>query len=87
VDTGFVEEWRRKLNITLAIDDDLVKDAREVARAMGKSLNQVVREYLEHLTDRDRAEQDVRELERLSMESEGRSGGRRFSREEIHERS
>ena len=75
------------MNITLAIDDDLVKDAREVARAMGKSLNQVVREYLEHLTDRDRAEQDVRELRRLSKEGGGRSDGRRFSREEIHERS
>ena len=75
------------MNITLAIDDDLVKSAREVAKSMGKSLNQVVREYLEHLTDRDRAERDALELERLSAESGGHSGGRRFSREEIHERS
>jgi len=75
------------MNITLAIDDNLVRDARQVARAMGKSLNQVIREHLEHLTDRDRAERDLRELERLSMESGGHSGGRRFSREEIHERS
>lgn len=75
------------MNITLAIDDDLVRDARQIARAMGKSLNQVVREYLEQLTDRDRAERDVRDLRRLSKEGEGRSGGRRFSREEIHERS
>ena len=74
------------MNITLAIDDELVKSARQVARAMGKSMNQVVREYLEHLTDRDRAEQDVRELRRLSKEGGGHSGGRRFSREEIHER-
>lgn len=75
------------MNITLAIDDNLVRDARQIARAMGKSLNQVIREHLEHLTDRDRAERDVRELERLSAESGGHSGGRRFSREEIHERS
>ncbi len=75
------------MNITLAIDDDLVKSARQVSRAMGKSLNQVIREHLEHLTDRDRAERDVRELRRLSKEGGGRSGGRRFSREEIHERS
>ena len=75
------------MNITLAIDDDLVKSAREVAQAMGKSLNQVVREYLEHLTDRDRVERDMEELRRLSEQGEGRSGGRRWTREEIHERS
>jgi len=75
------------VNITLAIDDDLVKAARDVAGAMGKSLNQVVREYLEHLTDRDRVERDMEELERLSRESGGHSGGRRWSREDIHERS
>ena len=75
------------VNITLAVDDDLVKNAREVAQAMGKSLNQVVREYLEHLTDRDRVERDMEELRRLSQEGGGRSGGRRWTREEIHERS
>jgi antitoxin component of RelBE/YafQ-DinJ toxin-antitoxin module len=75
------------MNITLAIDDDLVKAAREVAGAMGKSLNQVIREYLEHLTDRGRVERDMRELERLSRESGGHSGGRRWSREEIYDRS
>jgi hypothetical protein len=75
------------MNITLAIDDDLVRDAREVARAMGKSLNQVVREYLESLTDRDRAERDIGELRRLTVEGRGRSEGRRFTREELHERT
>jgi len=74
------------MNITLAIDDDLVKAAREVATAMGKSLNQIIRDYLEHLTDRDRVERDMEELERLSRESKGNSGGRRWTRDEIHER-
>ena len=75
------------MNITLAIDDDLVKAARDVAAAMGKSLNQVIREYLEHLTDRDRVERDMRELRRLSEEGGGNSGGRRWTRDEIHDRS
>jgi hypothetical protein len=75
------------VNITLAIDADLVKAAREVAKAMGKSLNQIIRDHLEHLTDRDRVERDMEELERLSRESGGHSGGRRWSREDIHERS
>ena len=75
------------MNITLAIDDDLVKAAREVARAMGKSLNQVIRDHLEHLTDRDRVERDMEELERLSREGGGNSGGERWSREDIYDRS
>jgi hypothetical protein len=54
---------------------------------MGKSLNQVVREHLESLTDRDRAAQDARDLRCLSEEGSGRSRGRKISREELHERA
>ena len=75
------------MNITLAIDDDLVREARQAAEAMGKSLNQLVREYLEGLTGRDQPERDIEELRRLSAESHGRSRGWRFNRDELHERS
>lgn len=75
------------MNLTLSIDDRLLKEAREVARSMGKSVNQLVREYLEQLTARDEAERDLEELRRLSIESEGRSKGWKFDRDEIHERS
>ena len=75
------------MNLTLSIDDRLLEEARKVARSMGKSVNQIVREHLEQLTSRDAAERDVEELRRLSMESEGRSAGWKFDREEIHERS
>jgi antitoxin component of RelBE/YafQ-DinJ toxin-antitoxin module len=74
------------MNITLAVDDELLRDARQVARAMGKSVNQLVREYLERLTGRDQLERDVEELRRLSAEGQGRSRGWRFDRDEIHER-
>ena len=75
------------MNLTLSIDDRLLEEAREVARSMGKSVNQIVREHLEQLTQKDAAERDVEELRRLSSESEGRSGGWKFDREEVHERS
>ena len=75
------------MNLTLSIDDRLLEEAREVARSMGKSVNQIVREHLEQLTSKDEAERDVEELRRLSRESEGRSRGWKFDREEIHERS
>jgi hypothetical protein len=74
------------MNITLAIDDELVREAREVAQAMGKSLNQLVREYLEQVTQRDQPARDVDELRDLSKQGGGRSGGWRFDRDELHDR-
>ena len=75
------------MNLTLSIDGRLLEEAREVARSMGTSVNQIVREHLEQLTSRDEAERDVEELRRLSAQAEGRSRGWKFDREEIHERS
>ncbi len=74
------------MNITLAIDDELLRAARQAARAMGKSVNQLVREYLEQLTGRDEPQRDIEELRRLSAEGKGRSRGWRFDRDEMHER-
>ncbi len=55
---------------------------------MGKSLNQVVRDYLEALTAEDGTsrEREIEELRRLSAEGGGRSHGWRFDRDEIHTR-
>ena len=35
------------MNITLSVDEQVAQRAREAAKKMGKSLNQVVRDYLE----------------------------------------
>ena len=74
-------------NITLSVDERLVRRARKKANAMGKSLNQLVREYLERLAGSDDAERDVAEIRELSRESRGRTRGWRFNREELHERA
>ena len=75
------------MNLTLSVDERLVKRARKRAEAMGKSLNQLVREYIELLAGNDEAEREIQELERLSKRSRGRSRGWRFDRDELHERS
>jgi hypothetical protein len=75
------------MNLTLSIEERLVKEARRVARAMGKSLNQLVRDYLEQLTARDDPRRDIEELRRLSADGKGRSRGWRFSRKELHDRA
>ncbi len=74
------------MNITLAIDEQLVKRARKIAQAQGKSLNQYIREQLERLTARDDAAGWVAEFERLSRESKGDSHGWTFDRDAIHDR-
>jgi len=73
------------MNITFSVDEQLVTRARKKADAMGKSLNQLVREYLQELAGGDDPEKSIEEFRRLS--GRGHSRGWRFDRNEIHERS
>ena len=41
------------MNLTLSIDEQLVERAREKLRATGKSINQEIREHLEHIVGDD----------------------------------
>lgn len=53
------------MNVTLSIDERLVKRAREAARKRGTSLNDLIREYLRTLTGESDREAIVRELQAL----------------------
>ena len=75
------------MNLTLAVDERLVEQARRIAESQGKSLNQIIREYLEGLTTPSTTQGEMEELRRLSLEGPGRSRGWRFDRQEIHERT
>ncbi|MBM3464664.1 MAG: MerR family transcriptional regulator [Armatimonadetes bacterium] len=75
------------MNITLSVDEKLVQRARKVAGAMGKSLNQVVREYLEELASSDDLDSWESEFVGLSLGSGGDSKGWRFNRDELYERT
>jgi ABC-type xylose transport system substrate-binding protein len=72
------------MNVTLSIDEQVVARARKRAEAMGKSLNQMIREYLKKVADDD-PERSIAELR--SLLGRGHSRGWRFNRDEIHERS
>jgi hypothetical protein len=74
------------MNLTLSVDEQLVKEARKAADSLGKSLNQLIREYLEQLTALDRPADEIREMRQLTVQGGGRSGGWRFNREELHDR-
>lgn len=74
------------MNLTLSVDEEVVKRARERARALGSSVNQLVREYLEQLAGKADPDADAEEFEKLSRLAKGNSRGWKFDREEIHER-
>jgi hypothetical protein len=73
------------MNVTLSLDDQVVARARKKAEALGKSLNQLVRDYLEKLAGNDDPERSIEEFKRLS--GRGHSRGWRFDRDELHDRS
>jgi hypothetical protein len=75
------------MNLTLSVDEQIVQRARAAAEAMGKSLNQLVREYLGSLAAGDDVELDIEEVRELSSESGGRSRGWKFDRDQLHARS
>ena len=75
------------MNLTLSVDEQIVQRARAAAEAMGKSLNQLVREYLGSLAAGDDVERDIEEVRELSSESGGRSRGWKFDRDPLHARS
>lgn len=72
------------MNVTLSVDEKVVARARKKAEALGKSLNQLVRDYLERLAGVGDPERSIAELRRLSGRGDAR--GWRFDRDEIHER-
>jgi len=74
------------MNVTLSIDDRLVRRARKYAEAQGKSLNQLMRDHLQAITAEDDADGWIGEFRRLSKRSGGDSRGWRFDRDEIHAR-
>lgn len=74
------------MNVTLSVDDEVIQMARRHAEAMGTSVNQLVREYLERLAGKTDPNADAEEFERLSRTAQGNSRGWKFNREELHER-
>lgn len=72
------------MNVTLSLDDQLVSRARKRAEALGKSLNQLIREHLQAIAGGDNTERSVEEFRRLS--GKGHSRGWHFDRDQIHER-
>jgi hypothetical protein len=50
-----------------SVDEQIVSRARKRAMGLGKSLNEVIREYLEKLAGADDPERSIKEFENLQV--------------------
>ncbi len=72
-------------NVTLSADEKLIEAARQRARSEHTTLNAVFRRWLEHYA---MCQDKARAYDSLMQELRQRvkTGGRKFTREEMHER-
>lgn len=72
-------------NITLSADENLIEAARKRAHAEHTTLNEQFRHWLEgYARRREKADEAMQAL--AELRTRVRSGGRKFSREEMNER-
>jgi len=70
-------------NITLSADEDLIEQARAVARSQRKTLNAAFREWLLQFTSQTG---NVREIDSLMNRLRHVEAGHHFTRDEMNER-
>ncbi len=72
-------------NLTIAVDEELLKRARLRALREGTSVNRLLRERLESYVEDDRRRRRaIRELLRLSRSARSGSEGRKLRREDVY---
>jgi predicted transcriptional regulator len=76
-----------KHNLTITLDADLLKAARQLALNRDTSVNQMVRDFLEHEVEAtSRRLASTQRLKKLFKTSTAQIGGRTWTRDELHER-
>lgn len=76
------------MNITLSVDDHVVRTVRKIAIDKDTTLTAMVRSYLESLAERDRLarEQAVKKLDDSFRRLSRPMGPRNWTREDLYER-
>ncbi|MGH9606203.1 MAG: hypothetical protein ACRD3N_10960 [Terracidiphilus sp.] len=72
------------MNLTLSIDEQVVERAREKLRAVGKSVNEEIRDHLRHVAGED----DLEEAIEFFVKSSGQGkpdANWKWNRDEIYE--
>jgi hypothetical protein len=73
-------------NLTLSVENELLELARRYARSKNISLNKLVRELLEQAVVPQPKPNWIEDFIETCKEVQGDSGGKKWSREDLHER-
>lgn len=75
-------------NVTMAIDEELLKKARKIAVERNTTFTELIRNYLNGLVAQEESvkREVAAELEQLFDGSSARVGGKTWSRGDLHER-
>jgi hypothetical protein len=74
-------------NLTLSLDEPLLRQARQVAAARGTSLNAMIREYLREVTERESGTEHARRrIVDMCRSMQAEVGARSWTRDDLHER-
>ena len=74
-------------NITLSVEDSVLKEVRRIAVEQDTTVNGLVRGYLHELAgEKKKREKARRDLLKLLPKMKARVGGIRWTREELHAR-
>jgi len=75
-------------NITMSLDDELVKKARKIAIDKDTSITGLIRKYLQELVEQEELSNTTAaaELESLFRQSKAVVGRKTWSRDELHDR-
>jgi len=77
-----------KKNITMSIDEDVLKKARKIAVDKDTTVTGLIRNYLNHLLEQEQQskEEIVSQLNELLEHSDAVVGEKKWTREDLHER-
>lgn len=76
-----------KRNLTLTLDDELLRNARKIALERDTSVNQLVRDYLSQLIqETDRQQAALERIREIFKASRAKVGPINWTRDDLHER-
>ena len=76
----------RRLNVTLVVEEDLLREARAVAARRRTSVNDMVHEFLKGLVSQESRRLALERIQPFLDRPSVHLGGPRPSRDELHER-
>jgi metal-responsive CopG/Arc/MetJ family transcriptional regulator len=74
-------------NVTIALDEKLLREVRRIAADRSTTLNSMIRGFLEELAERESGVAKARRrIVELCRETQAEVGPRTWTRDELHER-